>query len=178
MNKRYLILHGWGGSDFPHWQSWLAGELAKNYSTVSFFKFSNADAPDCGLWMDELKQELEEFKPDVVICHSIANILWFQMCHEFILDELEKLYLVAPPSLGCDIEELKSFYPCLAPTNLYAKESLLITSTNDPYLSMDEAKYLQETLDIPMKTLENAGHINSDSGYGEWHWILENIIKG
>lgn len=177
MNKKYLILHGWGGSDFPHWQSWLAGELAKNYSTVSFFKFSNIDFPDCGLWMSELKRELEEFRPDVVICHSIANILWFQMCHEFVLAEVEKLYIVAPPSLNCDIAELKSFYPCALPTNLYAKESLLITSTNDPYLSMDEAKSLQKKLNIPMKVLENAGHINSDSGYGEWPWILENIIK-
>ncbi|MDD5157807.1 alpha/beta hydrolase [Sulfurimonas sp.] len=177
MNKKYLILHGWGGSDFPHWQSWLAGELAKNYSTVSFLKFSDFDFPDKNRWMNELKKELEEFKPDVVICHSIANILWFQMCHEFVLVELEKLYLVAPPSLKCDIAELNSFYPCATPTNLYAKESLLITSTNDPYLSVDEAKSLQKSLDIPMKILENAGHINSDSGYGEWPWILENIIE-
>lgn len=177
MNKRYLILHGWGGSDFPHWQSWLAGELAKNYSTVSFFKFSNIDTPNKDLWMSELIQELEEFRPDVVICHSIATILWFQMCHEFVLREVEKLYLVAPPSLECDIAELKSFYPCRVPVNLYAKESLLITSTNDPYLCENEAKSLQKSLDIPMKIIENAGHINSDSGYGEWPWILENIIK-
>jgi len=29
MAKKVLLLHGWGGSDFPHWQSWLAGEIAK-----------------------------------------------------------------------------------------------------------------------------------------------------
>ncbi|HIC78956.1 MAG TPA: serine hydrolase family protein, partial [Sulfurovum sp.] len=33
MSDRVLILHGWGGSDAPHWQSELASEIAKNYGT-------------------------------------------------------------------------------------------------------------------------------------------------
>jgi uncharacterized protein len=37
MQKKVLLLHGWGGSNYPHWQSWLAAELAKNYGKVSFF---------------------------------------------------------------------------------------------------------------------------------------------
>ena len=28
-----------------------------------------------------------------------------------------------------------------------------------------------------MHTLENAGHINADSGFGKWAWILKNIKK-
>ena len=41
MNKKVLILAGWGGSDFPHWQSWLASEIVKDYGKVSFLSFSN-----------------------------------------------------------------------------------------------------------------------------------------
>lgn len=175
MKQKILILHGWGGSDFPHWQSWLAAELAKDYGCVSFLKFSNIDFPQKDVWMSELIKEIEEFKPTVVVCHSIANILWFHICNEIKFTEIEKLFLVAVPSLECNIEELKSFFPCEIPKNLYAKEPLLITSTNDPYMSADEAKELQKTLGIPMKVLENAGHINASSGYGEWQWILEEI---
>jgi len=36
MSHKTLILHGWGGSDSPHWQAKLASEIAKNYGTVSF----------------------------------------------------------------------------------------------------------------------------------------------
>jgi len=83
MSKKILLLHGWGGSDMPHWQAWLAGELAK--------------------------------------------------------------------------------------------ETLLITSINDPSLNATEAKKLHKALNVPMKTLENVGHINSDSGFGKWEWMLEEV---
>ena len=177
MNKKVLILHGWGGSDYPHWQSWLAGEIAKNYGRVSFLKFSNIDFPDKDEWKDELVKELEDFSPDIVICHSVANILWFHICNDVKPAQIEKLYLVVPPSLKCDIPELASFYPCKLPTDLYAKDSLLITSTNDPYMTQEEADSIQKALDIPMKVLDSAGHINADSGFGPWPWMAEEIIK-
>ncbi|WP_310441051.1 alpha/beta hydrolase [Sulfurimonas sp.] len=175
MKQKILILHGWGGSDFPHWQSWLAAEIAKNYGCVSFLKFSNPDFPSKEKWIEELLKELEDFRPDIVVCHSLANILWFHICNGSVSAKIQKLFLVAPPSLGCDIEELKSFFPCEIPTNLYAKEALIVASTNDPYMSLDEAKSLQTALNIPMIVLNDAGHINTDSGYGEWPWILEEI---
>ena len=175
MAKKVLLLHGWGGSDSPHWQSWLAGELAKDYGKVSFLEFSNYDFPELGMWKQELLQELKEFKPDIVICHSLANTLWFHLCQDDDFIEVEKLYLVAPPSLSCEIEELKSFFPLHMPTNPHAKETILVTSTNDPYMTIDEAKKLQASLGIEIKILQDAGHINADSGFGEWQWILDQI---
>ncbi|OHE07691.1 MAG: hypothetical protein A2513_00150 [Sulfurimonas sp. RIFOXYD12_FULL_33_39] len=177
MKKRVLVLHGLGGSDFPHWQSWLSAEVAKDYGCVSFPKLPDFNSPNKDAWMEQLIKELEDFKPDIVICHSLANILWFHVCNQFKLHVVEKLYLVAPPSLKCDMDELKSFYPCEVPKNLYAKASLLITSTNDNYMKKEEAISLQKMLNIPMKIMENAGHINASSGYGEWSWILEEITS-
>ena len=183
MSKKVLILAGWGGSDFPHWQSWLASELAKDYGKISFLKFSNFEFPNKNDWKNELIEEIDDFRPDIVICHSIANILWFHICNELSslhqsthVEPIDKLFLVVPPSLNCDIPELSSFYPCEIPTNLYAKESILITSTDDPYMTQDEAHELKEALHVEMKVLENAGHINADCGFGEWPWIL-NAIK-
>ena len=170
-----MILHGWGGSDFPHWQSWLASKIAKDYGTVSFLKFSSFNTPELGMWKRELINHLQDFKPDIVICHSLANTLWFHVCNEKNFEEVSKLYLVAPPSLNCNILELQSFFPVSVPKNPHAKEILLITSTDDPYMSVEEAKDLQNALGVEMKVLENAGHINSASGYGEWQWILKEI---
>ena len=184
MSKKVLLLAGWGGSDFPHWQSWLAGEIAKDYGKVSFLRFSNFEFPNKDDWKNELIKEIDLFKPDIVICHSIANILWFHICNELAplfetthIEPIEKLFLVVPPSLSCDIAELSSFYPCQIPKNLFAKESLLITSTDDPYMTQEEAIQLQANLDIPMKVLKDAGHINADSGFGEWPWLLEELRK-
>lgn len=175
MRKKTLLLHGWGGSCSPHWQSWLASEIAKDYGSVSFFKFSNFHHPDLEIWKSELKKEFDSFNPDIVVCHSLANTLWFHLCNDEDIKTVEKLFLVAPPSMECEIEELKSFFPVEIPKDLKAKEILLVTSTNDPYMSIDEANSLQKNLGIEMEMLDNAGHINADSGFGEWPWILKKI---
>jgi len=175
MSKKVLLLHGWGGSDHPHWQSWLAGELAKEYGCVSFLQLSDFDRPKLDVWKKELLEHLQEFKPDIVICHSLANILWFHLCNDANLERIQKLYLVAPPSLCCEIEELQSFFPLKAPKNLYAKKILLITSTNDPYLNTQEAEQLQKELEVAMHVIKDGGHINAASGYGPWPWLLEQI---
>ncbi|EDZ63790.1 protein containing DUF1234 [Sulfurimonas gotlandica GD1] len=175
MKQRVLLLHGWGGSDYPHWQSWLAGELVKDYGCVSFLKLSNFEFPNKNIWKEELLKELSDFKPDIVICHSLANTLWFHICNEEKISDIAKLFLVAPPSLNLQINELENFFPVSIPKNLHAKEVLLICSTNDPYMTIEEARLLQKELDVEMKILEDAGHINTDSGFGPWPWML-NIL--
>jgi predicted alpha/beta hydrolase family esterase len=175
MAQKVLLLHGWGGSNHPHWQSWLAGELAKEYGCVSFLQLSDYDFPKLDVWKKELKEHLKDFGPDIVVCHSLANILWFHLCNEGGINAVKKLFLVAPPSLECSIDELQSFFPLKAPQNLCAQEVLLITSTNDPYLSEEEAKTLQNSLGVKMEVVQNGGHINAASSYGPWEWMLEKI---
>ncbi len=175
---KLLLLHGWGGSDFPHWQSWLAGEVAKEYGCVDFLRLLEYDHPKRDIWMDQASKELRRLRPDVVVCHSLGNTLWFHMCNEGLIQEdVKHLILVAPPSMQCEIGELKSFFPVNVPKNLHAKNALLVVSDNDPYMSMQEAKALQRDLGIPMETLHKAGHINADSGYGEWQWMLQYIKR-
>ena len=170
-----LLIHGWGGSDFPHWQSWLASELAKDYGTVSFLRFQNFDNPNLNAWKDQLTKALNDFKPDIIVAHSLGTTLWFHLCNEGIEFNAKKLYLVAPPSLFCNTPELQEFFPIQAPQQLFANQSKLICSTNDPYMTEQEAYELKEKLNIEMIMLQNAGHINTQSGYGEWPWILEDI---
>ena len=45
MREKTLLLHGWGGSDEPHWQAWLAGEIAKDYGMVAFPLLENPHFP-------------------------------------------------------------------------------------------------------------------------------------
>ena len=175
MSKKVLLLHGWGGSDYPHWQSWLAGELAGEYGTVSFPLLDHPHFPSKNRWMGQVKALLKEFKPQIVLCHSLANTLWFHLCHEGEIAAVEHLYLVAPPRLDCTIETISSFFPVTPPQNLFARNVQLVTSTTDPYMTPEEAQALQKALDVPMHVLEDAGHINADSGYGEWPWMLERV---
>ena len=172
--NKTLILHGWGGSDFPHWQSHLASEIAKNYGTVSFPLLDNCHFPSKNRWVKQVKQILEEFKPHTVVCHSLANTLWFWLCQEEMV-EIERLIMVAPPSLTTDVDTIKTFFPCAIPRKLYAKKIEMIVSDNDPYIKIEEAKSMAKSIHASLTIIENAEHINADSGYGKWA-LIEDLV--
>jgi predicted alpha/beta hydrolase family esterase len=174
MSDRVLILHGWGGSDHPHWQSELASEIAKNYGTVSFPLLNNCHFPSKNRWINQVKKILEEFKPDTVVCHSLATTLWFWLCQEE-MTIVKKLFLVSPPSLTTDESTIKTFFPCSLPQTMYAKEIHLIVSDNDPWVTLEEAETIAQTINATFSVINNAGHINADSGYGKWEFI-ENLV--
>ena len=173
LRPKVLLLHGWGGSDFPHWQSWLAGEIAKDYGQVYFPLLDNPHFPTKNRWIVQVKEILKEFKPDIVICHSMANSLWFHLCEEKDISPVKRLLLVSPPRNNLDLKQIKTFYPAPIPEKLFAKEVTLVTSTDDPYLTQEEAKQMAIDLSVPMKVIQDGGHLNADSGYGEWPWVLQ-----
>ena len=174
--SKTLILHGWGGSDAPHWQAELAGEIAKDYGAVSFPLLDNCHFPSKNRWMKQVKSILEDFKPDTVVCHSLANTLWFWLCQEEGMQEVKRLFMVSPPSLNTEEKTIKTFFPCPMPENIYAKEVHMIVSDDDPWVKMDEAKSIAAQIGAEFTTIHNAGHINDDSGYGKWEFIEKLVM--
>jgi len=174
---KLLLLHGWGGSDAPHWQAELAAEVAKNYGTVSFPLIQHPHFPSLNRWRREVLRHLHDFKPDTVVCHSLANTLWFHLAAAEELAPIQRLFMVSPPSLHTVIEGLDDFYPAPLPDRLYSEEVQLIVSDNDPYVKLSEAKETAAYFDIPLTVLKDAGHINADSGYGKWEWIEKLIME-
>ena len=179
MSKKILILHGWGGSPYPHWQAHTSMKLIQNNYEVSFPTLPNKDNPDLDKWLEFLDKEMKHFNPDVIVCHSLANILWFHYIAKCDTKVLDKLMLVSPVKQNCNINELKTFFPYPIPQDLKAKEIIMVGSTNDNYMSVDEIMDLQSKLNIGLKILDDAGHINADSGYGElscvYDWIERKI---
>ena len=169
-----LILHGWGGSDHPHWQSELASEIAKNYGTVSFPLLDNCHFPSKNRWIKQVKKILKEFKPDTVVCHSLANTLWFWLCEENI-ETVERLFMVSPPSLNTTENTIKTFFPCQIPKDIHANKVHLIVSDNDPYIKLDEAEKMANSIGASYQVIENAGHINADSDFGKWE-LIETLV--
>ena len=176
MSRRVLVLHGLGGSDYPHWQAQLSADLIKQNTIVSFPSMPNRDNPKLEEWKEFVKSEIKHFNPTVVVCHSLANILWFHICEELDI-QLDKLMLVAPVRPTCDIKEIAEFFPYPIPKDLKSKEVIMAASTNDPYMNVEEAIRLQSKLGIGMKLLEDAGHINADSGYGKLDCALDWINR-
>ena len=125
------------------------------------------------MWKREVKERLDQFWPEIIICHSLGCTLWFHLVQELDIRPAQKLLLVAPPHDARGYQTIEAFFPHPLPKDLKAKEVLMVTSDNDPYITPKEAETLANTLEIPLKIVPDAGHINTDSGYGEWPWVLE-----
>lgn len=55
---------------------------------------------------------------------------------------------------------------------------LTVASDNDAYISEEKFRLFAEKLEIPLKILPEAGHINVASGFGPWPWMLEEVLEG
>ena len=178
--KEVLILHGLGGSDAPHWQSWLSDELRKEGIVVHFPQLPNPNAPQKASWIQESLHLLSSHNIDAVVTHSLGNILWFHLCNLPQLESLhlQKLLLVAPPRDLSDMKEVATFFPYQLPNSLHANDILLVGSDNDEYISQAEMDQLARALNVKQKVFHNAGHINAASGFGPWPfaktWLLDN----
>lgn len=177
----FLIIHGLGGSGSDHWQTWLAQELTARNHHVFYPTFSNFDAPDKHVWLEELSNVIETI-PDhhqlTVITHSLGCLLWLHHSANHPRKIAKKAILVAPPSPKVVLSEAKSFFPVpLDKKSLTssAEESLFVLSSNDPYCTMEDAKNFR-SIGVPSITLPNMGHINTQSGHGKWPWILDKCL--
>jgi uncharacterized protein len=168
----YLILHGYQGSGPGHWQTWLAGRLRSGDAKVHYPDLPDADHPRLDAWLDALAGELDAIaEPPVVLCHSLACLLWM---HHIAGGgrPASRVLLVAPPSEAGAPEALKSFFP--APT-LTAENGRLVCSDDDPYCPEGAV-----ALYGPGDVLPGTGHINPDAGYGPWPaveaWARDAVI--
>jgi len=177
MPDKVLILHGWGGSDTPHWQAELASEIAKNYGTVSFPLLDNCHFPTKNRWVKQVVKLLKEFKPDTVVCHSLANTLWFWLCQEDDMKTVKRLFMISPPSLNTEEKTIKTFFPCKEPNSIYAKEIHIIVSDDDPWVNREEAQSFASRHNAAFTLIQNAGHINAESGYGKWKMIEKLVME-
>ena len=156
---RVLILHGLDGSGGDHWQSWLAEQLGDD---AVFPDLPDASAPRLQPWLDALDRVTRE--DDVVVCHSLACILWLHA-----RKPASRVLLVAPPSAGSGVAAIADFFP--VEVERPRSEALLVCSDNDPYCPEGAASLYGA--DIPVKLMSGAGHINPDAGYGAWPWVRD-----
>ncbi|HUH07820.1 MAG TPA: alpha/beta hydrolase [Egibacteraceae bacterium] len=171
-DREFLILHGWQGSDEDHWQTWLARRLRSEGVKVSYPQLPHKDDPSLSEWLDALAGELAAMTADerVVICHSLAGILWLHHCARGGR-WVSRALLVAPPGPSTGIAELDDFFPVRLDAGAVremAEATQLVCSDNDPYCGEGAKALYGDPLGIPTRVLAGGGHLNVEAGYGPW----------
>lgn len=170
---QFLIIHGLEGSGPEHWQTWLAGRLRERGLDVSYPTLPDADNPRLERWLEALDRELGRLDATetTVLCHSLGSLLWLHHAAQGADEPVARALLVAPPQPDEDDPQSPGFRPVPLEREgvaAAARETRLVSSTNDPWCPPETSRRIGAEIGVPIDWIENAGHINTDAGYGAW----------
>ena len=156
-----IIVPGWRDSGPGHWQTLWAERLPQARRVVQ----DDWHTPTRSAWVARLEETvLEQPGPVVIVAHSLGCITTAHMKPEAAA-RVHGALLVAP----ADPERravLSDFAP--VPYAALPYRSILVASSNDPYCPIRLAGAYARAWGSEFVRLQNAGHINVDSGHGEW----------
>lgn len=171
MKRTTLIIPGYRGSGPDHWQSWFEKELpgARRAKGIDW------DEPLLATWANAVRHEIDlAAHPVWLVAHSfgcLASIVAAADCP----DKVAGAMFVAPAdpnrftALGLrsehdHAESVARWLPA-RPQNF---PSALVASSNDPWSKLTVAAYWAQRWGSHFICAGNAGHINTDAGFGLW----------
>jgi predicted alpha/beta hydrolase family esterase len=156
-----IIVPGWRDSGPGHWQSLWDGQLP------GALRVQQDDwiTPSRKAWVASVTRTiLEQAQPVVIVAHSLGCIATTHLPAEAAA-RIQGALLVAP----ADPERfgvLADFAP--APCQALPYHSILVASSNDPYCPVRTAGAYARAWGSDFVRLQNAGHINTEAGFGPW----------
>ncbi|GAB3122327.1 RBBP9/YdeN family alpha/beta hydrolase [Novispirillum itersonii] len=165
----FLVVPGWQNSGPQHWQS-LWQQKSRNWYRVEQSDWNN---PVGDQWVTTLDQTIRSLgqsrgNPIVLVAHSLGCLTVAHWFEKHSTDGVIGAMLVAPPDLTRPNapKEIVGFLP--VPTTPIPIPSVLVGSTNDPYCDLDVARGMARHWGADFVSAGAVGHINSDSGLGDW----------
>ena len=156
-----IVVPGWRDSGPGHWQSLWADRLPNAVRVVQ----DDWISPTRRAWVAALERTiLAAPGPVVVAAHSLGCIATTHVSPE-VAQRIQGALLVAP----ADPERravLNDFAP--VPYARLPYRSVLVASSNDPFCPIRLAGAYARAWGSEFVRLQQAGHINVESGHGEW----------
>lgn len=159
---RVLVAPGLHGSGPDHWQThwerrfpWFTRVVQQDWSD-----------PNLPGWSDRVGRELEaSARPTLIVAHSFGCLATVHRA-AFQVPNLAGVLLVAPADpvkFGVSDAVDRVTLPC---------PSIVVGSLDDPWMSWERAAYWADVWGSEFISAGAAGHINADSGLGDWHFGL------
>lgn len=162
---RVLLLPGWLDSGPAHWQSRWERQHA-------YLRVAQSDWlwPRRGDWMARLEEVLlASDAPGVLVAHSLGcHLVAAWAAHSRHVARVQGALLVAPPDI-----ERNDMPPNLRPWRPIVRRALpfaaiAVTSNDDPFSAPERSARLVREWGAREVSLGAAGHVNGDSGLGDW----------
>jgi uncharacterized protein len=154
-----VLVPGLRDSDADHWQS----HWHRRFPHWKRVTQRNWSEPDIDRWIDAIHRTLAQCqRPAVLIGHSFGALASCCATMAQPSANIAALMLVAPAEPArFELDERIPRQPLGVPT-------VLVASHDDPLLSFERAHYWAHTWHGRLVDAGEAGHINSEAGYGAW----------
>jgi len=172
-----LIIPGLGDSKKEHWQNYWLTKFPSSQKVIQ----NDWDQPILSDWLHNLNAAIAAIDGKIVlVAHSLAVSL---VAHWSTTNDTQKIagaLLVAPADVdSCSHcpEEIWNFSPI--PLSKLDYPSIVVTSSNDPYVSVERALFLAEQWGSAFINVGPKGHLNSESQLGFWEegqGILQSLL--
>jgi uncharacterized protein len=166
MTCEVLILPGLWNSGPEHWQS----HWERKHPDWTRIAHRDWIAPHCAEWVAELDAAIAACeRAPVLVAHSLSCALVAHWARSNSVLRVAGALLVAPSDAEAPSypKEPQGFAPM--PLQRLPFPSIVVASANDQYVRPERARAFALAWGSRLVEIGNAGHINADSGYGEWH---------
>lgn len=174
-----LTVPGLGGSGPSHWQTlWERSRPDTIRADLGMW-----NTPHRNSWVTRLDQAVRGAQaPVILVGHSLGCIAiawWASLSPQPYGWPVAGALLVAPADVNRDDapEEIRGFAP--APSQPLPFPSIVVGSTDDPWITADRAHSLAVDWGSHFIDLGEVGHVNAASGLGAWYEgqeLLERVI--
>ena len=166
MQHTLLIVPGLGDSTAGHWQdNWL-----QHFPNAKKVVQNNWNQPQLKDWLHNLDTTIKAIEtPIVIVAHSLAVSLVMHWSQQNDTTKIAGALLVAPADVESSEhtpEEIWNFAPI--PLEPLKYPSIVITSSNDPYISVERAEFLAKNWGSLFYNVGPKGHHNLASQLGLW----------
>ncbi len=178
---KIMLVPGNGNADVNSeiWYPWIANELNKLGLTSIVKNMPDPDLARKEFWLPFIENQLEGDSDSILIGHSsgavaalrfaekhnLKGIILVSVCYTDLEDEKEKAsHYFDEPWRWNDIKENVEWI-------------IQFHSLNDPYISVEEAKYVAKKLKTEYHEYSDQGHFSSDVDKTEFPELLEALKK-
>jgi len=170
----YFIIPGLGNSGPEHWQTFFENS-GDNFIRIDQKQW---DAPDCNDWIETIDKILAgyDLSESILIGHSLGCVTIAHWAAKYNR-KIKGALLVAPS----DIENPVYTFPATGfapiPKSKINFKTIVVASEDDPWVSIERARYFAGNWGSELINIGNAGHINVASGFTNWTTGLELLKK-
>jgi predicted alpha/beta hydrolase family esterase len=172
-----LIIPGFLGSGPDHWQTWMESRVkgARRVTGIDW------EAPILDDWAAAVRRELMQAADPVwLVAHSFGCLATIAAT-QGLAHRIAGAMLVAPPDpdwftplgLRPDAPGTADTLSSVLPRRDLGIPSLVVASSNDPWMPIEKLIGWSASWGSRLINIGNAGHINTDAGFGPWPAGLE-----